>query len=193
MDLGLQNLSDDDLFALLQEACVELGRRDPAIQELSQKAILTESEKVVAMREAMKEGAQKLKDEFINQIQEETLKELRKAVKAGTFKPLGVKEETTAIVEAERAGRQQLRDEADKAINAEIPRLWVQVQGLTITVSYFVQSGQRNTSSNNGVNRSKVKAFVAALEDALGLPRTVNTQYPHGEPTVGGTGTRPSF
>jgi hypothetical protein len=105
MSFGIDQLTDDQLLELLQEACVELGRRDPIIRGLAQQGIATEAETMVARRAALEKAIEKEQKKYLQEISKEAEEEVQKAAKAGTLRLATPIEEADEIAESTIAAR----------------------------------------------------------------------------------------
>lgn len=99
MDLGLEELTDDQLLDLLQQACLELARRDGYVRQLAQRTIVTAAEKMKALREVAEPLVLQIKREYIAQLKQEVESEMREALQSGVIR-LNMAEETAAVVAA---------------------------------------------------------------------------------------------
>ena len=111
MDLGLGELTDDQLLELLQEACRELGRRDPYLRGLAQHTITTEAERTALERGMAQEAVKALAGSYVEQIRQETFHEVKKGVRNGTIGLLTPAQEARVAVESSMEARIRLIDE----------------------------------------------------------------------------------
>ena len=105
MAFGIDGLSDDQLLELLQEACVELGRRDPVVRNLAQSGIATAKEDMVARRAALEQAIEKEQRKYLKLVAKEAEDEVQKAAKAGTLRLVTPIEEADEIAEATISAR----------------------------------------------------------------------------------------
>ena len=117
MDLGLSNLTDDQLVDLLQEACAELAQRDPIVRKEAQARISEEGRKIKLLREAkaellqnekargqmleqaVREAVLSCRSRQIEEIRIEVFKVLREEMKDGIWRPLNSTDEAQAVVD----------------------------------------------------------------------------------------------
>lgn len=116
MDLGLEQLTDDQLLELVQEACHELAARDPYVRGMAQHTITTEADRVTLQRAMLKEAVTAVAGAYVEQIRKETFDEVREGVRAGTIRLLTPAQEARALVESTLAAKIKLIDETVTAI-----------------------------------------------------------------------------
>lgn len=98
-DLGLHELSDDQLLDLLEESCAELAQRDGYVKRLAQRRIASQAEQLKVLRDVVERWADQAKADYLRKLKETCEKELRAGIDSGEIR-LNLKEETEAIVRA---------------------------------------------------------------------------------------------
>lgn len=120
MPLGLDALTDDQLFNLCKEMCLELSQRDPFIKRCAQAEITTAAERLQISRDALIEAAKSVRERYVKDIRKEVLAEVNELVNKGQIKLMNVEEEAVVIKEADVLARrellQKLRDTAKKGL-----------------------------------------------------------------------------
>jgi hypothetical protein len=111
MDLGLGELTDDQLLELVNQACAELVVRDPFIRQMAQSTITTWSEQLILKRAMIKEAVTALAGAYIEQIRKETFAEVKAAVSAGEARLLSPTQEARVVVESTIEAKIQMIDE----------------------------------------------------------------------------------
>ena len=123
MDLGLSELTDDQLLDLLDQACAELAQRDGYVRQLAQQTIVRGAQKRDAIAEALEPVVRRVKQNYIDQLKRDAAEELeaamREGLQSGSIR-LDISEETAAVIEAVREGqarfsREELRDPRERA------------------------------------------------------------------------------
>ncbi len=115
-NLGLDQLTDDQLLELVVETCQELVERDPCVRNLAQATITTEAEQLAVKRAAVKKAVAAVTGEYMKQIQEETLAEVREGVRKGTIRLLTSAQEARVAVDATYEAKIKVIDETVAAI-----------------------------------------------------------------------------
>jgi uncharacterized membrane-anchored protein YjiN (DUF445 family) len=93
MNLGLSQLTDDQLMELLIEMCAELANRDPIVRLQAQKEIYTEANKLKDKREAMKQAISDMRKNYIKSLKEEIAQAINEQIRRGAIQVLTDKEE----------------------------------------------------------------------------------------------------
>lgn len=116
MDLGLRDLTDDQLLELVEQTCQELAARDPYVRQMAQGTITTEAERLAAKRKAVKEAITDAMAIYIQGIRTETAAEVRAGVKNGTIRLLTPAQEARVAVDSTFEAKIKLIDETVAAI-----------------------------------------------------------------------------
>jgi hypothetical protein len=116
MDLGLEGLTDEQLFELIRQVCGELSRRDPVVRRCAQAEIYTQAEKLKVAKESLAEAVETAREECRANIRAELLAEARKAVQTGEIPLLSAESEAKLIPETTLAAKLQLIDESLTAL-----------------------------------------------------------------------------
>lgn len=101
-DLGLNQLDDDQLLNLLNEAVGEILSRDPIVHRIAQKGILSLADKQEIFMDALRSEVLMAKAEYMQHVMMEVRAEICKAVSSGEFdvaKAVGIEAETKVIVD----------------------------------------------------------------------------------------------
>lgn len=166
-DLGLNTLTDDQLLDLLQEACAELGQRDPVVRTLAQKSIYAEADRIRVFKDSIEGAVEKARREYEASIRKESEDLVRNAVATGQWSPMTSTEEGRMAVDTEREIKQRMVLEADKALQLPTgPNLWLHIQPQCVKASYTDSNGTRQTQGVK-VTQAKVDRVMAALREAL--------------------------
>jgi hypothetical protein len=112
-NLGLSELTDDQLMELLQEMCMELSTRDPIVRQVAQKTIYTKAEHLKARRIAMKEAIQGMRKRYVKGLKEEIAEAIQQQIKRGEIRVVTEEEERT-IRENITIKQRQLAAKAEK-------------------------------------------------------------------------------
>ena len=168
-DLGLNQLSDDNLFELLVEACQELGQRDPVVRAVSQKAIYAEAEKLKEFKAGALAAVEKEREKCRQLIRKEAKEWVDSLVKSGAWHPLGNGDELKLILEEDQRRRQEVIAETRKALEAGSAdqKLWLNITTTSVAASYMYKGTQRQTTQANKLNPAKVDRLIAALKECL--------------------------
>lgn len=102
MNLGLNQLSDDQVLELLQEILAEFGSRAHYVRHLAEELVLTEAEKAKAARDACERARAKALADFRERIYRDILPEVEAAMTEGRWAPMDADEESAYIPEATR-------------------------------------------------------------------------------------------
>ena len=118
MNLGLSELTDDQLVELLQEACNELAQRDPIVRKAAQETIDKEAIKLKVLREeasvlrltreSMEEdlrywitqAIERTKKQYQDQLEKDVAEFVKEEIKAGRYRVMDSKEEAQRIANA---------------------------------------------------------------------------------------------
>jgi len=169
-DLGLQTLNDDQLLDLLQEACAELGQRDPVVRNLAQKSIYAEAERIKVYKDSIAEAIDKARDQYELSVRKEVEVAIQEEFKSGRWNPMGSGEEADLIVAADREVKQRIVAEAQKALQTPAgPNLWLHIQPGCVKASFSGGSGQRQTESVGRIDQKKIDAVIVQLKNTLGV------------------------
>lgn len=166
-NLGLDQLTDDQLLDLLTEACAELGQRDPLIRNLAQKAIYAEAERVKVFKTSIEAAVAAAKADYEKAVRKEARKLVDDSVKRGKWSPMGANEEVCLAVAAEVERRKELISEAEKALGSTEQKLWLSISATSINASYMYQGLTRRTTNSNRLNPEKVETLLRALKMTL--------------------------
>lgn len=118
MNLGLSQLSDDQLVELLAEICAEAAARDPFVRKAAQDAINSQAAKLKLIQDTAKRSirshAQKLEDlkaacdsavniclqQYRQQLETDVVTEIHSEIMAGTYRPMTPTQEAAVVVGA---------------------------------------------------------------------------------------------
>lgn len=150
MDLGLKQLSDDQLVDLLQQACQELGQRAGFVRDAAQQVICTEAEKMLVFKSSLQKAVIIARQTFIAQLDSEVREIVCKGVEDGSIRLVSVDEETAEVARTSRETLLQLSEiserdaflKAKAAIETKISSICVR-RGWTIAAppqDYFRRS-----------------------------------------------------
>lgn len=161
MSLGLDKLTDDQLFNLCKEMCNELSQRDPFIQRCSQAEIVTASEKLKIRREAISEACNTVREQYVIDLKREILADVQDAVRKGTVVLVTPQEEAQMIPEADREAREKIRATIKAAADKKLLPIYMAVKfnGRMMTVTIG--------STEWAVNSTKTATEVRQIMDAL--------------------------
>ena len=118
VDLGLRELTDDQLFELIRQACDELVARDPYLRNLAQATVTAYAEELTVRRAAMKEAVTIAMEAYIAAIREEAAEDLREALQRGEARLLTPEQEGKAAADSTLEAKIQLIDETVAALLA---------------------------------------------------------------------------
>lgn len=132
-DLGLTDLTDDQLIALLRAVMAEAGRRHAAVAAASQEAYLDEAERARIAKEAAKREAAKLRAAERERVAKEAAEAVRQrvakeAVEAGRDK---ARQASAAAAAEERQRQAEAKEWLQRAASlvdrepGEISLIWV--------------------------------------------------------------------
>jgi hypothetical protein len=115
IDLGLSQLTDDQLVELLSEICAEAAKRDPFVRKATQNAIDAQAKEAKLLRDAarstIREQEQKLKDlevgckaatakaiqQYRQQLETDVFMEIQEEIRLGIFRPMTPAQEADVI------------------------------------------------------------------------------------------------
>lgn len=117
-DLGLSQLTDEQIIELLMELCAELTERDPFIRKAAQGVINDEAIRLKAKREAVKVVLKKARSIYIRQLKKDVLESIDLDFIAGTFPLFTADQEAKIIYEITKKRKGELRSEKKKEIYA---------------------------------------------------------------------------
>ena len=112
MDLGLNTLTDDQIVDLLDQVLTELVGREHYVRTAAQQTILTQSQKLKALKGCLKDAVLLASAEFEEQLKADVCKWVEDEVAAGQIKLFTAKEEADMVAQADAAHRDFLRREA---------------------------------------------------------------------------------
>lgn len=163
MPLGLDKLTDDQLFNLCQEMCGELSLRDPYIRRCAQAEIVTAAERLKIHREALTEAMEKTRKAYVNGIKKDILREVSRLVDKGEIKLMEAKEEAVVITQADREAKAALLEKLQRAAGSGLMphSLTVHLSGRRITVD--MGSFHLEVTTN-----FKAKDALAMVEQLIG-------------------------
>ena len=105
LDLGLAELTDDQLLDLLEQSCLELAKRDGYVRQLAQSTIVRSAHRMLALREAVQPIAERVRRDYLDDLKRQVTDgleaDMREALRSGDMR-LNLSEETAAVVEAVR-------------------------------------------------------------------------------------------
>ncbi len=116
MDLGLGQLTDDQLLELVHEVCRELALRDPYVRAMAQHTITTESDRLVLRRAMLKEAVTAVAGSYVEQIRGESFREVQEGVRTGRIRLLTPAQEARILVDSTLEAKIKLIDETVTAI-----------------------------------------------------------------------------
>ncbi len=119
MDLGLGQLTDDQLLELVHEVCRELALRDPYVRAMAQHTITTESDRLVLRRAMLKEAVTAVAGSYVEQIRGESFREVQEGVRTGRIRLLTPAQEARILVDSTLEAKIKLIDETVTAIQHE--------------------------------------------------------------------------
>ena len=167
-DLGLSALSDDQLLELLQEACGELGQRDPVVRNLAQKTIYSEAERLAVYKRSIETAVKVAKADYEQSVRRDVEQAITEDVRMGRWKPLDSSEEAALVVQEDRRMKQVLVAEAQKALASPSgPTLWLHIQPGCVKASFQGPNGQRQTQSVGRVSQPKIERLIESLKATL--------------------------
>lgn len=120
MSLGTETLTDDQLLELLQEACLALASRDGYVRALAQKTIVTEGQRLQIAKASLEGAVDKLRLDYVTQIQQEAEEHVRAMAAAGTLQLVAPQEEAAMIIEAHRVAKLKIMEELMRPSSAEV-------------------------------------------------------------------------
>lgn len=116
MDLGLQQLTDDQLVDLLQQACAELGTREHYVRTAAQKVIKDEADKMKMFRYGLEQAVTAVRKKYETELFQEIYAWVEDGVKAGTMRVMTPTEEAAAIAKAQ----QEAQEAVARGIGAQV-------------------------------------------------------------------------
>jgi hypothetical protein len=116
VDLGLSELTGDQLLELVEQTCEELIARDPYLRNMAQATITTAADRLAVRRAALKEAVTRECGAYIQQMRDEALAEVRQAVQDGSLRLLTLEQETRAVVDSVLRAKIQVIDDTVAAI-----------------------------------------------------------------------------
>lgn len=163
MSLGLDTLTDDQLFNLCREMCAELSQRDPYIQRCAQTEITTAAERLQISRDALITAARAVRKQYEEDIHKEVLVEVESLVSKGQIKLMDAKQEAAVIKEADILARRQLlqklKDTSNKGL---MPRNLVMVlDGKKVTLRF----GATEISGFSKMDAKQTQALIESIID----------------------------
>ena len=97
MNLGLSELTDDQLVELLQEVLQECSSRDPIIRKVSQAKINDEADLLKKKRKLAQKAWNRVKQDYIESLRREFKEAVEQKVKAGEILVVSAAEEARVI------------------------------------------------------------------------------------------------
>lgn len=167
MDLGLKELSDDQLLELLQEACGELGTRDGYVRELAQSTILSEAEKMQHARTALESAARTMKALYIEGLQADIEREVREAVNAGEVR-LSVEEETALVLKANADAKARIVAELEAAYSNPSAQSQLAAKGIAIRIASMevqIDVGPSHAAMRCALNDRTILGLINAIRE----------------------------
>lgn len=129
IDLGLSNLTDDQLVELLAEICAEAAKRDPFVRKAAQVAINEKAEEAKLLRQAAKatlrtydQRRQDLascirwaldaaKEQYLKDLRNEVYAAIQEEVNTGQIRLITPEQEAQQIVHATHWANEALRNQ----------------------------------------------------------------------------------
>jgi hypothetical protein len=125
-DLGLAQLSDDQIMELLIELCGELSNRDPIVRNMAQKEIYTEAKQLKDKRQAMKDAIQGMRKNYVKLLKEEIGQAINEQIRRGEIRVLTDEEEftirTTLRMKHLKSAQERERAKLNEQITADLRR-----------------------------------------------------------------------
>lgn len=119
MDLGLKQLSDDQLVELLQEACAELGTREHYVRTAAQNVIQDEAEKMHVFQRLLGEAVSKTRAQFVKQLEKEVYRWVESGVKDGSIRIVNPDQEAALLVEASQVAIEAIEHDVGAEVYAK--------------------------------------------------------------------------
>lgn len=135
-NLGLSQLTDDQLLELLMEMCAELSNRDPIVRKAAQGCITDGATRLKAKREAVHKAVAKARKRYIHQIQQDVIASIDAEFEKGDFPLFSAEEEAKHIYNATQKRKGELR-QAKKAEIEDRIRMQLRDDVLAGTVKLF--------------------------------------------------------
>ncbi len=171
-DLGLAALSDDQLIALLGEAATEVVTRDPVVQRLAQKTVLSVAEKQQAFMALVKREIESAASNYAEEIRLDVRRDIALAINRGEIKVLSPAAEAEIIDTTVRAERDRLQ----KELRTSPEKASFSVHYANGTLSTQYTSGGRPWQTQRKIPvdiATGIKVRTAVL-GAFGLPTSVD-------------------
>jgi hypothetical protein len=120
IDLGLSQLTDDQLVELLSEICAEAAQRDPFVRKATQGAINAQANELKIIRKksnellfkqkaredhlraAVQRAVENAKSEYFRQLDMDVADLIKEEVEAGRFRPVSTEQEANRIAAASK-------------------------------------------------------------------------------------------
>lgn len=167
MDLGLSELTDDQLLELLQEACGELAQRDPFVRDLAQKDVFDQAEKLRLAKEAALEAIQQVQREYIAGLKTEMAEKIRAGVKDGTVRLVPPEVEEKEAQEATLETKIALIDEAVANLKrGSRERFFFEIAGDLVTISF----GRNRIHATHQLSPGAIQETGYVLRSILAKP-----------------------
>lgn len=166
MDLGLDQLTDDQLLELLGQACESLARREHYVRQMAQKTIVDQATKMKAFRAALEEAVLKTRLQYLEDLKNDVSAEVRTAARNGEIKLLTPSQEAKAVVTAALETRIALIDEAVADLRRGIgasEKFFFEISGDQVTVSF----GQNRVQARHLLGDSEIVALGNQLRELL--------------------------
>jgi hypothetical protein len=173
MDLGLSQLSDDQLVNLLDEAVVELLSRDNTVQKVAQQGILGIAEKQKAFMELARNAVADAERIYIESIRQDVRAEVMKAVASGEInigKNVGSDTEARVIVEVTK--EQIAAIKADLARDPDKSSFQITYNGRTreLVANYHSAGQNWDAKRNLTMAPNLMESVRRAVLGAFGIP-----------------------
>lgn len=166
MSLGTNQLSDDQLLELLQEACNELAVRAGPVREAAQEVIVTGAESIKIHEKVFTEAAVTARREYEKQLYAETYEHVQLLVKNGSAMLSDSGEEARLAIEAEKKAFAELtKQQAAQAVghNAKFD---LRIRGPEIMIT---TQGNATLTVRHTLNEQEVRDLSALVARIIGI------------------------
>jgi hypothetical protein len=171
MDLGIEGLDDDQLLALLEQACFELGMRTHGVRQLGLKTVVTQGEKTDAIRKSLEAAAESLHQAEIRRIKDDVRQEVSALYAAGKLRVMTPDVEATIVVTANQEALKQL-DQLEKEMASRIPkgeRFYLEISEGKIKCSVGPANVGRTINIQKALDPAGVQELGKAIRTAVGI------------------------
>jgi hypothetical protein len=172
-DLGLQEVTDDQLVSLLAEVTTELLSRDRCVQQVAQAGILSIAQKQQTFIRVLKEELAAAERQYIESLRQDVRQEILRAVQAGELNVganLGSDGEAKIIAEVSKEQIQKIKQDLQR--DPENSSFQVSYNGTrkTLICSYHSAGQNWDTNRNLTVNKALAESIRRAVLGAFGIP-----------------------